>query len=207
VRVRGWNGEPNDADVEVTVAAGAFGTADDASGGPPMLPLDGSPPPPPVWDGMDYFWADVGAFVMGDENLPLIRDDRAYVRDGLLVLRPVDRSIFVLAAEDKSLEVLLSDVVMTAGISETGLEDVVLAGRWRGPEILVALGPFGLCPGSENGRRIERVLQIQADLRAMPGTGGEGTICDAISTGIRFQGVRGQWAGIATAPPLVDACE
>jgi hypothetical protein len=206
VRVRGWNGTPNDAQVEVAVAPGAFGTPD-TGGGVPMLPGDGSLPPPPAWDGNDYFWADEAAFLTGDAESPLINDDNAYVNDGLLVVRIPDRSALFLTADDKFMEIVLSDAILTAEISDGGLDSVILAGRWRGLDFIDALPSFGFCAGTEEYDRMIRLVEIQADLRAIRGSGGEGTLCDALSTGIGFTGVPAQWAGLATPPPRVEGCE
>jgi hypothetical protein len=137
----------------------------------------------------------------------LSNDDNAYVRDGLLVVRPSDRSPYYFTADDKFLELVLSDTVLTAEISEDGLSNVVLAGRWRGLDFIEILPDLGFCMGGDGYDRMIRLVEIQADLRAMPGTGGEGVPCDALSTGIGFDGVRAQWAGLATPPPRVSGCE
>ncbi|NIV85910.1 MAG: hypothetical protein GWN35_03055 [Actinobacteria bacterium] len=210
VRVLGWNGMDEDGQVEVIVAPGAFGTPPDAAGGVPPLPADGSLPPPPAWDGMDYFWADENAFLDGNEDRPLIRDDAAYVTQGLLVMRPPDRSSLFLTAEDKSLEIRLADAVLTAEIADDGLSNVILAGRWRGPDFLEVLPTLGFCndtPDTTAYDRLVRLVEIKADVRAVPGSGGPEALCDALSTGIGFTGVPAQWAGLATPPPRVSGCE
>jgi len=207
VRVRGWDGQPDDGQVEVTLAPAAFGTPPDGSGGVPMLPGDGSLPPTPEWDGMDFFWADEAAFVAGDDEAPLIRDDNAHVSGGLLVARPPDRSSFFLVAADRSVEIILSDAVLTARISDEGLQNVILAGRWANSDLLTGLKTLGFCEATDGFDRMQRLLEIQADVRAVAGSGGPGTTCDALSTGIGFTGVPVQWAGLATPPLRADGCE
>ena len=208
VRVRGYNGEPDDDRVDVALALAAWGSAALPGGGPPDLPTDGSPPPPPVWDGTDYWWATEGSFLGGNPDEPLVRNDNAYVSDGTLVVQLPERVPFIFSAAGFSFALRLSDAVLTARFTADGqgLERVILAGRWSINDILDTFPTLGFCPGSVNEGRMIRLLDSAADVRATPGTGGPAVDCDAISVGLEQTGVAGQWAGLAVAPLPPIAC-
>jgi hypothetical protein len=202
LRVRGWNGEDDDDRVSVAFAGGAFGTPPLMDGSAPPLPPPGMLPPPPVWDGRDYFWAKDADFG-GDPETPRYSDDAAYVIDRVLVARPPDGASFVLVSSDASLEVVLSGALFTATIDPggTGLSSAILAGRWRGTDVVRTMSSYGICDGTMEGDRILALLEMNADLLAAPGMGGE---CTSLSAGIGFTGVRVSWAGLASppAPPI-----
>lgn len=202
LRVRGWNGEDNDDRVSVAFAGGAFGTPPLMDGSAPPLPAPGTLPPPPAWDGRDFFWARDADFA-GDPEMPRYIDDAAYVVDRLLVARPPDGASFVLESTDASLEIALSGALFTATIDAgaTGLSNAILAGRWRGTDLVGTMASYGICDGTMENDRILLLLEMNADLLAAPGMGGD---CTALSTGIGFTGVRVSWAGLATplTPPV-----
>ncbi|MBW2460091.1 MAG: hypothetical protein JRH11_00495 [Deltaproteobacteria bacterium] len=209
VGVRGYDGSGNDDHVEVTFAPAAFGTPPLADGSAPAPPTDGTLPPPPAWDGQDYFWADEAAFVGGDPAFPVIRDDNAYVVDGLLVARPTDRASFFLTAEGRTLEVILSGALLTGRFAADGqsLEGVVLAGRWDRNDLVATLGGLEICPGTPPYDRMLLLLQLQSDIRVTPGSGGATVTCDALSVAIGFAGQGVRLAGVTPAPPRPVNCE
>ncbi|RLB54414.1 MAG: hypothetical protein DRJ42_09165 [Deltaproteobacteria bacterium] len=209
LRVRGYDGSGNDDRVEVTFAPAAFGTTPLADGSAPAPPTDGTLPPPPAWDGQDYFWADEAAFVGGDPESPMIRDDNAYVVDGLLVARPTDRASFFLTAEGRTLEVILSGALLTGRFAADGqsLEDVVLAGRWDRNDLVATLGGLDICPGTSPYDRMLRLLELQSDIRVTAGSGGPTVSCDALSVAIGFSGQGARLAGLAPALPRPVNCE
>lgn len=208
LRVRGYNGEPDDDRVDVAIAPAAWGSPPVAGGDPPELPTDGSAPPPPAWDGSDYWWATEASFLGGDPDAPLVRDDNAYVSDGTLVVHPPERVPFVFSAPEFSFAVRLTDAVITARLTSDGqgLEQVLLAGRWSIDDMLETFPTLGFCPGSVNEGRMTRLLDAAVDVRAIPGTGGPSVDCNAISVGIEQTGVAAQWAGLAVGPLPPIAC-
>jgi hypothetical protein len=204
LRVEGWNGEDDDDRVSVTFAGGAFGTPPLADGSMPPTPMPGEIPPPPAWDGRDFFWARSSDFA-GDASSPLHRDDAAYVADRVLVAHPPDETPFAFTAADASLEVVLSGATLTAAIAgdSSGLSNVILAGRWRGTDLVRTMEPYGICMATPEHDRVLLLLEQNADLLVEPGTGGE---CVALSTGIGFTGHRVAWAGLAKEPTPPAGC-
>ena len=79
LRLRDWNGKPNDAKVDVSVLSAVDGTSlgDVAAvewGGPDgsnlMLPGATEEAPGPDWDGEDYFFVDPSSLIAGDIDRP-----------------------------------------------------------------------------------------------------------------------------------------
>jgi len=204
LRLRGYNGEPDDDRVNVAIAMAAFGSPALPSGDPPELPPDGSAPPPPAWDGTDYWWGETAAFLGGDIEMPLVDDSSAYVSGSTLVVHPPDRSPLVFTAAGFSFELKLAGAVITAQITDGGtrLSPVTVAGRWRLLDIRETFPSFGLCPSSVNAGRMSRLLDQSADVRA----GAPGATCDAISVGIELTGYGGRMAGVAAGPAPPVAC-
>jgi hypothetical protein len=207
LRIFGWNGEPDDPRVDVHVVQAVFG----APGGPETTP----PPPPmdpstslPTWNGDDWFWVRRDAFVGDDLTRPLLRDDNAYVAGGLVVVRLPDRIDVVFPAMDYGVLVRLTDAIAVGRISadRTTLEDVVVAGRWSVNDLLSTARNIGVCPGSAQYNILLNQLDHIADVRSTAGTGGPGTMCDAVSLGVGFTGTRMRVAGLADGVPLADLC-
>lgn len=202
VRVKGWNGEPNDSRVDVVVANAAFGTADPPPGGEP----DPTTLAPPAWEGMDAFWADDGDFLDGEESMPFNRDDNAYVADGVLVVALTDRHPIVFVASDGSrLELRMTEAVLTGRISATGLADVTIAGMWSIVDATLALPALGFCPGTMDNAAVTGLLDETADLDE--GGGGVGARCDSLSVGILLTGYPVMWAGVVAHDLPTSPCE
>jgi hypothetical protein len=173
VRVREWNGEPDDPRVEVAV----FPTV--GTGGAGAIQVD-----PRSVSG-------------GDLEQAIIIDDNAYVSGGEVVLRLPDRAPLPLAYGDDSLLVNLTDasLVFTPGATAT------LAGRWS---TLDFLGASVTCPGTDDFMSLERLLELAADIRALPGTGGDGVVCDAISLGLSFDVQSATLGGVGEELPAAS---
>ena len=209
--VRGWNGERDDPRVEGILSQTVFGSAEavaepideiDVSDG--MLRINGELRPIPRWDGDDHFWVRSDGFLEGDISQPRLRDDNAYVADGTIVLRLPDRFPLVLGGDQTGVEFVLSDVVFTAELSADGrrIESAVLAGRWAIFDILAAIELAAICPGSSDYFTLMRLLDLAADIRGVPGTGGPRATCNAISLGLLFE-----VGAVATIDGLRDGFE
>jgi hypothetical protein len=175
VRVRGWSGEPDDPRVDAAVMT-TVGL--DASGG-----LD----------------VTADALLAGDLEQPRIRDDNAYVADGVIVVRMPDRVSLPVAFADGYVWLRLTDATLVF----TSSGRATLAGRWLGMDILA--GGIPVCPGSPDYMGFERLLENAVDVRAIPGTGGDGVACDAISVGLAFDANPATLGGVGGEIPI-DAC-
>lgn len=218
VRVRGWNGEDDDPQMDAIVSQTTFGTPGGADGSPPddvvvdgfeLRRRDGTPAPPPAWEGNDHWWVREDTFLRGDPEQPRVRDDRAYMTDRTAVIRLPDRVDIIFFAGEQSVVVRLTDAHSIGRLTEdaTALEDVLVTGRWSIVDLIDTAERVGVCEGSAERRIVTTQLETIADVRSTPGTGGEGVSCDAISLGVSFRGVRGHLAGIAAAAPPPNACE
>ena len=152
LRLREWNGTPNDAKVDVSAVSAVDGTSlDDVTGlswgGPDgatlMLPSVSEEAPPPAWDGDDVYFVDPGSLVAGDLDYPLVWKTDAYISNGRVVL-PVDTATtFVFLTGPGSFSLSLNGFLL-ADISEDGetLEKGLLAGRFSGGELVATLEPL-----------------------------------------------------------------
>ncbi len=188
VTMKGWNGTPNDplVDIEMVQALGV--NRADAE-------------PLPQWDGDDRWIQASTSFQAG---LPLIRDDGAYVTDGMFVMNIPNRQPITLPwVDDNIFDLLLTDATLTGRISEDGqmLTDVLLTGRYALIDLSVAWEAAGLCAGGMLRTIVDDLLGRELDVRSAPGTGGPGRTCDAISVAMSFTGFIGSLSDIEDPPP------
>lgn len=207
LRVRGWNGQPDDPRVDIAVMQAVFGAPGGAESDPPPPPMD-PVTSRPVWDGRDWFWVRDDAFLEGDLERPRIRDDNAYVAGGVFVARLPDRVDIVFPADEYGVLVRVTGASATGRVSDDGMmmESVRVAGRWSIIDLLSTARNVGICSGSRDYDLLTAQLDMIADVRSVPGTGGPGVRCDAISLGVGFTGTRMRVAGVASGPPLADLC-
>lgn len=217
LRLRGWNGEDDDARVDVTITTAIYAVpADPMTGDIPTFdvvnnkPQVGGEPFLPLYDGTgsDYVFLRDDTFFEGDIDRPLIRDDNAYVSGRVITARLPDRFELNFPSMVASLRVTLTDGVLTARISDDGmqLEDVQVGGRWGLLDLLATAENVGLCRDNPQYGILEGQLDRIADVRAQPDTGGEGVLCDAISAGVSFTGYRLTFGGLVEGPPLQNVC-
>lgn len=215
LRIREWNGTPNDAQVDVSVVSAVDGTSlDDVSGlrwfGALLLTADASEEaPPPAWDGDDVFFVDPGSLVAGDINYPLVWKTDAYISSGRVVL-PVDTATTFLFLTGPGSFGLSLNGYLVADISEDGqtLEKGLLAGRFSGGELVATLEPLGLCDEAIRDP-VTALLTSNLDLRIDPELGTSDDPCTASSVAFSFQGIRARIAD-TIAPvelPIPDPCE
>ncbi|MEQ8456894.1 MAG: hypothetical protein RLO52_10545 [Sandaracinaceae bacterium] len=217
LRMRGWNGEDDDPRVDITVTNAIFMTAAESDGSPPEVEVvdfeprrlsDGTRPDFPAWDGTDYGWFREETFLEGDPELPLLRDDNAYVAGRLVVARLPERVEILFPADDLGVIVKLTDARATGTISADGstLENVVVAGRWAIIDLLSTAENVGVCRDTAQYDILTGQLDTIADIRSAAGSGGEGVRCDAISLGVQFTGSRLRWGGLTPGPPVRNVC-
>jgi hypothetical protein len=216
LRVEQWNGRANDPRVHAVFMQSVFGSHErlmeplgeiDVSDG--MLRIDGVAYQIPQWEGDDWFYANSAGFLEGDIDRPRLIDDNAYIRDDTLVMRLPDRFPFYLGGDETGINVALTDVEFTVRFTEdhTRIAEAILAGRWSLLDILDGVEVTGICPDSDDYETFNRLLDLTADIRSTPGTGGAGVTCDAISVGLAFDdGALANLAGIRPGFTLPDPC-
>ena len=174
VRIRDWNGAADDP----LVTADVFVTAG--------------------YDASGAIVLDEELLVDGDLESPHLRIDNAWIAGGTLVAHLPDRAPLRLAYGPGVATVPLAAATLTVDLDGAA----TLAGRWAIADVLSNADELGLCGGMDGDsyRMLSRLLDLAADLRAVPGTGGPGATCDAISAALPFDTVRP--ATIARAAPM-----
>lgn len=216
IQVRGWNGERNDSQVEAVLSISSFGTSRrpdrvdswelTPAGG---LIVNGEDWPTPQWDGNDWWYARDENFLAGDPEQPRTRDTNAYIVGGTLVFRVLDRFPIIFGGDVRATQFLLTDTVITARISDdkTAIEGASLAGRFGVLDFLDTIPSVGACPGSDDYLAIERLLELAADVRSVPESGGPGAECDAVSVGLAFdRGSRANFGGVVDGIVIDPEC-
>lgn len=191
-----YNGADDDPRVDAIVAQTEYVSA--TVGG-----RDGGVPTPaevcglrPRWDGTDIAYPGDLAFIDGLGTMPKLRDDRAYVRGGVLVIKLPARAEFDVAGSGRTARIRLTDatVVGTLSADRGRLQNVIVSGRWSIVDILEVLPLFGLCPGvpADDSQRavLTQLLAMGADIRSDPTSDRMGLTCDAVSFGLLMQGYR-----------------
>jgi len=211
IRLRHWNGTPNDAKVDVSTFVSVDGTSlDDISelewsgpdGSDLVLPDSVDDAPDPSWDGQDYFFVDPSTLIGGDLDRPVIWKSDAYIADGRIVL-PLDTdSTLVLPTGPGTFSITLKGFLV-ADLSEDGqsLEKGLIAGRFPAGKLVSALEPIGIC----NDTLQESVIGLitdHLDLRADEGAGDAEDECTAIGVALTFQGARARIADLVAPVEL-----
>jgi hypothetical protein len=203
LRLRDWNGTPNDAKVDVSVLSAVDGTSlDDVSavewggseGATLMLPGAIAEAPEPAWDGDDHFFVDPSSLIAGDLDRPDVWKSDAYISNGRVVL-PVDTgATFVFLTGPGAFSIAINGFLV-ADISEDGetLEKGLLAGRFPAGKLIATLEPLGICDESFRGS-IVGLLTDNLDLRVDPHVGSPDDACTAAGVSFSFQGIRARIA-------------
>ncbi len=218
LRIRGWNRTPNDPVVDVVITAAVFSAAGTDQTAPPGVtirsPIDytltnGDPVPAPVWDGQDWVWVRDDSFLSGDLEMPLVRDEQAYVANGMVVARLPERVDIVFPTDTTGVLVRLTDAVATGQLSEDGtmLNNVIVAGRWSTTDLLSTAENVGLCRGTAQYTILQSQLGRLADVRSTPPTPGDPMLdCDSLSIGVGFTGFAMRIAGVTSGLEIVNQC-
>jgi hypothetical protein len=213
VRLRGYNGQPNDEQVEVSLY--------------PSTGLDDDPCEPtgrtPNWDGNDRWPVpDIaleggagGSGGMAPDcsgasellDSPRWRDDAGYVRDGVLVGALPDAGLTILDG-DGPLSIVLTQGFLSGRLSrEEGrwkLSGGLLVGRWSLAEALGIAGRFrvdgeALCTDHPVYELMKNAVCSVADITA--GVSGPTAECDALSFAVGFEAEHAQLGTVFDAPP------
>lgn len=218
IRITGWNGTPNDSQIRMVLTTAVFSTSaqgvDDAT--PPVVDvrghrdvyIDGEPIPLPTWDHRDWIWVRSDSYVGADLDHPVISDDSAYVRDGVMVARLPAGVDILFPADTTGVLVRLTDAIATGVLQEDGDIFVTVAGRWSVVDLLSTAENVGICRGTSQYSILEGQINRIADLRREPTRPGDPTDlrCDALSIGVTFAGTRSRVAGLAEGAPVVNQC-
>lgn len=213
-RIRGYNGLPDDDQVEASLFVGA----------PYDSFTDGAKP---QWDGTDVWPVASDSLSDGHSvDKPLYLDARAYVRDGTLVatlpevsirlpngLLPGNAGEIMMKLVGAFIAGKLVEVDTAAG-KAWELQDVHLGGRWPTDDLVKQMAQFPappypfkepLCMDSAAYEIFRRMLCSHTDIFA--GVGGPTSICNAISFGLYLQ-TRPAKLGevVQIEPPATDRC-
>ena len=217
LRLRAWNGTPNDARVDVSVLSAVDGTSlDDVSGvewggsdgATLLLPGATEEAPEPAWDGEDYFFVDPSSLVADNLDRPEVWKSDAYINNGRVVL-PVDTgATFVFLTGPGSFSIAINGFLI-ADVSEDGqtLEKGLLAGRFPVGKLIATLEPLGICDETLQGS-VVGLLTDNLDLRVDPDVGSPDDQCTATGVAFSFQGIRARISD-RIAPvelPVPDPC-
>lgn len=207
-RVRGWNGQPNDTDLDVEF----FPALGSAGGG-----MDGGL----AYDTTDRWLIDQRFRLAVDVDGAAIRSQSAYLRDGQLVARFKSLTIEAIIGDDtKPFEITLDDAVLTGKLEGEGgsfLAGGVLGGRWSAARFLDQVRQIyvrngngilraNVCEGGDAGRFLyDTVKSFTCDVRDLRGDSQDnrGLPCDSVSAAARIEGYRtgiGTWTDFAAIP-------
>jgi len=220
LRLRDWNGTPNDAKVDVSVLAAVDGTSLDdvsgvqwggADGSDLMLPDGTAEAPDPAWDGEDYFFVDPSSVVAGDLDHPEVWKTDAYITNGRVVLPLDTAATFVFLTGPGSFSISMTGFLI-ADIREGAdgrwiLEKGMIAGRFPAGELVATLKPLGICDDAFRAS-VVGLLTDNLDLRIDPELGSPDEPCTATSVVFSFQGLEARIAD-QIAPvqlPIPDPC-
>lgn len=217
MRLRNWNGRPNDARVDVSAFFAVDGTSLDdvsdlewggAGGSSLLLPGSMEEAPDPAWDGNDYFFVDPSSLITGDLDRPVVWQTDAYISNGRVVLPLHTGSTFVFLTGPGSFSISINGFVV-ADISDDGqnLEKGLIAGRFPAGKLVSALEPLGVCDETFQGS-ILGLLTDNLDLRADPDVGEPDDECTATGVAFSFQGIRARISDqvAPVALPVPEPC-
>lgn len=218
VRVSEWNGEPNDAQVTVSLystlgfetdegagGAGGGGATTGVGGGGGAAPL-----PTPIWNGTDRWIIDSRSLADPlDLDAPTFRHELAYVSDGMLVAQ-ID-GLFYAGSARVPIRVVSGSLV--ARLQDDGpstkLTGATFAGRWAAEDLIAAFGPlliegFPFC--SDLAGFFTNAMSEVCRLVDVTSPGGSGT-CNAVSIALRFDAEEVLPGSIVTPTDVIDDCE
>ena len=201
IRVRGYNGQTLDSQVEVAVFGATMKPFDEKS-----LPIGN--PSAPLWEGEDVWaagfpwWVDKDEAGVWSTEHPKFFDSDAWVTDSVLVVH-LDHYAVPAFVE-------MSQVVITARIVQTefgwALTDGIFAGRAKTDTLLASFEYLRdpetqkyICTSSENYRTYKEMACAAADV-TFEKSDDPSAPCDATSWGWRFEAEPAKLSGTGTAP-------
>lgn len=132
LRIEGWNGESDDAEITVTMAAAAVV----------------APEPVPVWDGTDVVPVADSFFSAG---FPTLQDTSAYVADGMLVMKWPDNQALAFEAGGRTVRIRFRNARLVAEVdfeADPIVRNATIFGRWLAADGIADLDLLGICEGS-----------------------------------------------------------
>jgi hypothetical protein len=197
-RVRGYNGKPDDAKVEVL----GYSTQGVAAG-----------MPKPIWDGTDKWPVDDSSLADGKNvDNPIVKSIEAYVTGGVLVARFSDQLLRI-KGDLFGMDIHIKGFAFAASIENANglykLTKGVLMGKWPLSTAFADLasirygGSNKLCTDQGTYTTVKAAICGDADLTldGQPGT------CDALSFGANFTSDAAMLGAVVPGPaPPADGC-
>ena len=205
VRVQGWDGTPNDADLKVSLynVVGLKGS----DGGDPLARFDGN----------DELIVDDSSLLTTADLGPKYFDTSAYVAGGVLVaafdfdFRLAVPNLTDAAAPPSAVEVPLRTARLVGTIERVGasglrMGDAQLVGRLPADRIFAQLSRIGLCQNSADFAKIKGSTCASLDLPTSPSQDGRNVACDALSFAIGLKISPARLGGHAAPAPAPAPC-
>ncbi len=221
-RVRNYNGQPNDSEIEVAMFPSG-GTDESSCGG------GAGEPPLPLWNGTDAWPISAtalnrigtggaggcsGGSVQGyDIDSPKYVDPAGYVTGGVLVAGLPDAEI-ELPSDGQRLVLAFTQGFISGQLEQQGgawyLRNALLVGRWQVEDVFrtlsgVVSGGDPFCTGDPIYQAIKSGVCEHPDIAATPGTPTHP--CDAISFGMAFDADPAQLGRIYEVEPPTSECD
>jgi hypothetical protein len=206
LRLRGYNGQDDDAEVQVALYSSP------ASMGAPQ------------WDGGDPWSVDQRYVMDGGVDQPLY-EVAGWVRNGTLIASPAQIPIVIGSMMGQPVRMQLYSGYIVAKIEKQGAQITglkgMLAGRWKAAEFLKSLESVpdpldmsrALCGDgtTDAGLSLTYVAIREAvcrhrDLTANPDNDNKNFKCDAVSFGIGIEMRRARFGNVVMAPQAPQGC-
>jgi hypothetical protein len=200
-RVRGYNGEPDDAQVEVNLY--------------PSPGFAGPTPTIPLWDGTDLWQVSATSVSNMDIDQPLYRDMGAYVAGGVLVASLPEAEV-TLAGSETTISIHLTGAGILAKISKDAqfggvrATDGLILGRWKLSDAFASVASYRdessmpICTTNTFYPTIKTLICQSADILAGQGT--PASPCDAMSFGVGFTADPAKLGSVTQPPAPSPGC-
>ncbi len=211
VRVRNYNGLPDDGTVEAALyLSNGTGAADAGT------------PPVPKFDGTDTWTVDPRS-LLGGVAPPYIPqpnsvDTSAYVRGGVLVASLSNADIeFAAGTGLASLKVNMTGVIVTGKLVETNgvwsVREGTLTGRWAARKFLTSIQSIKvpltdeyLCGDSGTYASIKGLICKNLDIVSSPQNDNTNAPCDALSLALGFEAVEAKFGVVKAGVGQLQPC-
>ena len=202
LRMRYYNGLPDDAQVQVSIYA--------------SLGYEGYPDASPKFDGTDPWRVQSASLIADDLNNPRYVTNSAYVRGGTMVASLK----FPIIIGSKGLDPIVIDLqsgLIAAKLELSGTTLVrmngVIAGRWEISHMLTSLQAVAdplkpterLCGANATYQVIKPKICEYVDIAADPTDDGTG-VCNALSIGLGFESKPALFGAVRTPPEAGTPC-
>lgn len=206
LRIRGYNGRPNDGQVAVAVFS-SNGT----------VPLDdGGANPPPQHDGNDQWGIDPASLVGTPPPYVAVNEDEAaYVSNGVLVAAVAFP--FTIGSSFGANFLRLDGAYLVGALTKSGTGYAlagVITGRWDTRNLLTGMqgvkDPFNagqfLCGTDATYLAFKSAICGGSDIARLASSDNTGAPCDALSLAVGFSGEPAQLGGVLAAGAKPTPC-